>query len=92
MRDSSDGDIIFLTLPGRITDNLDDMALFNSKIHEFLILNGRKFVVDLAEIEWLNNLGMGILVKGFISVTEEHGRLLLADTAGHSLLTICGAP
>jgi anti-sigma B factor antagonist len=78
MKDSLEGDIAVLALSGKIMGG-PDATFFHGKIHEFLTLNKRKFIVDLANVEWSNSVGIGMLIAGLTSVVKERGRLVLAN-------------
>jgi len=82
------GDIVILDVSGKIMGG-EETALFHGKIHEYLQLNKKNFVVDLSKVEWMNSVGLGMLISALTAVKNSGGRLVLANiTRIESILTI----
>lgn len=82
------GDIVILDVTGKIMGG-EETTLFHGKIHEYIQLNKTKIVVDLAKVEWMNSVGLGMLISALTTVKNAGGRLILANiTKIESILTI----
>ena len=83
------GDVTVLTLRGQIL--LDDGDLvFRRKIHE-LVDGGRvKIVVNLAEVDYIDSAGIGMVVGKLKTVRERGGdmKLLNLNTRGQRVFGI----
>jgi anti-sigma B factor antagonist len=83
------GDVTVLTLRGQIL--LDDGDLvFRKKIHE-LVDSGRvKIVVNLAEVDYIDSAGIGMIVGKLKTVRERSGdmKLLNLNTRGQRVFGI----
>ncbi|SYZ73868.1 Anti-sigma factor antagonist [Candidatus Zixiibacteriota bacterium] len=67
-----------------------DATLLHDQLHEFIEKGKKKVVVDMAQVEWMNSTGLGILISGLTTLRNNHGELKLANITGkiQSLLTI----
>ena len=62
---------------------------FHGKIHEYIELNKKNIVVDLANVDWMNSVGLGMLISALTTVKNSGGRLVLANIDKiESILTI----
>ena len=63
--------------------------MFHGKIHEYIQLNKKNIIVDLQKVEWMNSVGLGMLISALTTVRNAGGRLVLANiTKIESILTI----
>ena len=86
--DHLENDIVVLDLSGKIMGG-EETTLFHGKIHEYIELNKKRFVVDLAKVDWMNSVGLGMLISALTTVKNSGGRLVLANiTKIESILTI----
>jgi anti-sigma B factor antagonist len=86
--DSLQGDIVILDISGKIMGG-EETTMFHGRIHEYLTRNKKKFVLDLAKTDWMNSVGLGMLISALTSVKNSGGRLVLANiTKIESVLTI----
>ncbi len=86
--DSLQGDIVVLTVSGKIMGG-EETTLFHGKIHEYIQLNKKNILVDLAKVDWMNSVGLGMLISALTTVKNAGGRLVLANiTKIESILTI----
>jgi anti-sigma B factor antagonist len=72
-------DVVILDIKGQLTDGseADDYYVFFKQ----LSLEGkRKVLINLADVDFLNSSGIGIIVQGYTMLAREGGRLALADT------------
>ena len=82
-------DVVTLNLSGKILGEPRESTMFHGTIHEFLALNKRNFIIDLARVERINSIGLGMLIAGYTSVTRADGRFVLCNfTNVESILTV----
>jgi anti-sigma B factor antagonist len=86
--DFKDG-VAIIGLEGKVLGG-DDATMFHGKVHEYVNNGFRKVVVDLAKVEWMNSVGMGMLISALTTLKSNEGQLRIANATGriHSLLTI----
>lgn len=82
-------DVIVLELSGKIMGGPDAAAL-NDKLHELIESGKTRVVADLAEVNWMNSSGLGILIGALTTIRNAGGDLKLAAVTEriHSLLKI----
>lgn len=81
-------DIVILDVSGKIMGG-EETTMFHGKIHEYITQNKKNFVIDLAKVDWMNSIGLGMLISAFTTVKNSGGRLVLANiTKIESVLTI----
>ncbi|HVP06226.1 MAG TPA: STAS domain-containing protein [Candidatus Acidoferrum sp.] len=86
--DSLKGDIVVLSVSGKIMGG-EEITLFHGRIHEYLSQNKKKVIIDLAKVEWMSSVGLGMLISALTAVKNAGGRLVLANiTKIESILTI----
>jgi len=54
-------------------------AQFQQLIQKNLNENNKIFVVDLSEVKYVNSNGIGLLIRGYTSVVNAGGSLVLAN-------------
>jgi anti-sigma B factor antagonist len=85
---SLENDIVVFGLSGKIMGG-EETTMFHGKIHEYLGLNKKNFVLDLSRVDWMNSVGLGMLISALTAVKNAGGRLVLANiTKIESILTI----
>ena len=57
----------------------DQTTLFHGKVHEYINLNKKKIVLDFAKVDWINSIGIGMLVSAYTTVKNADGRLVLIN-------------
>lgn len=72
------GDIVVFDVSGKIMGG-DETTMFHGKIHEYIQLNRKKFLIDLANVDWMNSVGLGMLISAMTTVKNSGGRLVLAN-------------
>ena len=84
----SDG-VVVLELIGKVMGG-PDASLLNEKLHELIDAGKARVVLDLAQVNWMNSSGLGILIGGLTTMRNNDGDLKLANVTEriHSLLTI----
>jgi len=83
------GDVVILTLSGKLMGGPDAGALI-TKLHELVEAKNTKVVANIAELNWMNSSGLGILIGGLNTMRNNRGDLKLAEVPARiqSLLTI----
>ena len=86
--DKLQGDIVIMELSGKIMGG-DEATLFHGKLHEYFGLNKKNVVVDLTKVDWMNSVGLGMLISALTSTKNSGGRLVLSNIDKiESILTI----
>jgi len=87
-RDHLAGDIAIFELSGKIMGGTD-ATLFRGRMQEYVALNKRKVLLDLAGVRWTNSQGLGMLLGALKTMQGVGGRLALANIDSvESLLAI----
>ncbi len=74
----ADGGVIVLELSGKIMGG-EETTMFHGKLHEYIQAGKRSFVIDLKSVEWMNSVGLGMLISALTTVKNAKGRLVLAN-------------
>ncbi len=86
--DSLQGNVVVLDVAGKIMGG-EETTMFHGKIHEYITQNKKNFVVDMKKVDWMNSVGLGMLISALTTVKNAGGRLVLSDiTKIESILTI----
>jgi len=86
--DTLQDDIVVFNVSGKIMGG-EETTMFHGKMHEYIQLNKKNIVIDLAKVEWMNSVGLGMLISALTTVKNSGGRLVLANiTKIESILTI----
>ncbi len=86
--DFLEGDIAVIDVSGKIMGG-EETTLFHGKIHEYIQQNKKNIVIDLSKVDWMNSVGLGMLISALTTVKNAGGRLVLANiTKIESILTI----
>lgn len=86
--DSLQENLVVLNISGKIMGG-EETTFFHGKIHEYIDQNKKNFVVDMAKVDWMNSVGLGMLISALTTVKNSKGRLVLANiTKIESILTI----
>ncbi|MDZ7288902.1 MAG: STAS domain-containing protein [candidate division KSB1 bacterium] len=83
------GEVVVLELSGKIMGG-PDASVLNDKLHELIDKGKKKIVADLANVNWMNSSGLGILIGGLTTMRNNGGDLKLANVTDRiqSLLMI----
>ena len=83
------GDVQVLDWKGKITLGEETMAIRN-KVRDIVNSGGKKLVLNLAEVPYIDSSGVGELVSTFTTVTNAGGQLKLLNLTKkiHELLAI----
>jgi len=72
------GDVHVLDISGKITLGEGTMAVRNT-VREILKNGGKKIVLNLADVNYIDSSGIGELVSSFTTVTNQGGQLKLLN-------------
>ena len=83
------GDVAIIQLKGKVIGG-PDATLFHGKIHELVNGGKKRIVIDLAKVDLMNSVGLGMMISALTTVNSAGGELRLANvTKGiKTLLTI----
>ena len=86
--DHLEGDMVIFEITGKIMGG-DQTTMFHGKIHEYINLNKKKIIVNLAKVDWMNSIGIGMLIAAFTTIKNADGRFILVNiTKIENLLTL----
>ena len=72
------GDVYVLDCSGKITLGEGTMAVRNT-VREILKNGGKKILLNLADVNYIDSSGIGELVSSFTTVTNQGGKLKLLN-------------
>lgn len=89
MQDEIKGNVAIIHLEGKVMGG-PDATMFHGKLHELVNSGKKQVVVDLAKVEWMSSVGLGMLISALTTVKNAKGELKLANVTESikSLLTI----
>lgn len=89
LSDRIQDDVVILEPTGKIMGG-PDASLLHDKLYEYIEKNKKRVVIDLAQVDWMNSTGLGILISGYTTLRNNNGELKLANVTDkiQSLLTI----
>ncbi len=86
--DYLNGDVVVIELSGKMIGG-PPTTLLRGRIQEYLTLGKTKIVLDMAGIDRVNSIGLGVLTATNCSVAEHGGQMMLANITNiESLLTM----
>ncbi len=86
--DTLQGNVVVLDVSGKIMGG-EETTMFHGKIHEYINQNKKNFVVDLKDVDWMNSVGLGMLISALTTVKNAGGRFVLSNIDKiESVLTI----
>jgi anti-sigma B factor antagonist len=86
--DHLEGDIVIFEVSGKIMGG-EETTLFHGRIHEYINQNKNKVIVDLAKVDWMNSVGLGMLISAMTTVKNANGRFVLTNIGKiESILTV----
>src|SRR5262245_57085869 len=82
-------EVAILDLSGRITIG-EGTVVLREQIQKLLSAGGRKFLLNLADVDYIDSSGLGELVTSFTTVRNQGGQLKLLNLTRrvHDLLQI----
>lgn len=86
--DFIENDVVIIEVSGKIMGG-DETTMFHGKIHEYIQINKKNICVDLGSVDWMNSVGLGMLISALTTIKNAGGRLVLANIDKiESILTI----
>lgn len=70
---------VFIRLSGEVTGG-PEMTTFHGFLHERLAENCRVFILNFAQVTWMNSVGLGMLISATTTVKNVSGRMILCST------------
>ena len=71
-------DVVILDLSGRITMG-EGTVILRDRIQRLLSAGDRKFLLNLADVDYIDSSGLGELVTAFTTVRNKEGELKLLN-------------
>ena len=71
-------DVVILDLVGRITIG-EGTIILRERIQKMLNAGGKKFLLSLADVDYIDSSGLGELVSSFTRVRNQEGELKLLE-------------
>ena len=71
-------DVVILDLSGRITMG-EGTLILRDHIQKLLAAGNRKFLLNLADVDYIDSSGLGELVTSFTTVRNQDGQLKLLN-------------
>ncbi|MDF1545938.1 MAG: STAS domain-containing protein [bacterium] len=88
INDYLNGDVVVFELSGKMIGGPATTYL-RGRVQEYLALGKNRIVMDMAGIDRVNSVGLGVLTATNLSVSSQGGQLMLANiTNVESLLTM----
>jgi anti-sigma B factor antagonist len=83
-----DGIVIF-NLSGKVMGG-EDATMFHGHIHEHVDAGKTKVVVNLAKVDWMSSVGLGMLIAALTTLKNNKGDLKIANVTKsiETLITI----
>lgn len=80
--------VAVMHLSGKIMGG-DPGTLFHGRIRELINTGVKNFVIDLQKVDWINSVGLGMLISSLATVSNAGGKLVLANIDNvESILTL----
>jgi anti-anti-sigma factor len=77
-QDVLDGNIVVFTLSGKIMAFTECTPL-REKVKEYIASDKINFVIDMADVPWMNSEGIGLLASAVATVGRVGGKIVLAN-------------
>ncbi len=89
LQEEAKGDVAIIQLKGKVIGG-PDATMFHGKIHELVNAGKKRIVIDLAKVDLMNSVGLGMLISALATINSAGGEFRLANiTKGiKTLLTI----
>ncbi len=81
--------VVILEPKGKIMGG-PDASLLHDRLYDYIKQDKKRVIIDLAQVDWMNSTGLGILISGYTTLRNNEGQLKLANVTDkiQSLLTI----
>lgn len=68
--------VVVFELKGKIMGG-PDAVVFHDTLKDYIRKDYKRFLIDLAKVEWMNSSGLGILISGLTTIRNSGGELKL---------------
>jgi len=86
--DHLEGNVVIIEVSGKIMGG-EQTTMFHGRIHEYIDQKKTNVLVDLAKVDWMNSVGLGMLISAMTTVKNAGGRFVLANiTKIEAILTV----
>lgn len=72
------GEVVVFALSGKIMA-FDESTPLRTRIKEYIDSGKKNFVIDMADVPWMNSEGVGLLAATVTTVGKAGGKLVLAN-------------
>jgi anti-sigma B factor antagonist len=80
--------IVVFNISGKIMGG-NEATLFHGRVRENINLNKKNVIINLDKVDWINSVGLGMLISALTTVKNAGGRLVLANiTSIESILSL----
>ncbi|PKK84010.1 MAG: anti-sigma factor antagonist [candidate division Zixibacteria bacterium HGW-Zixibacteria-1] len=89
MKDDFRDGVAIISLEGKVIGG-NDATMFHGKMHEYINNGFKKVVINLAKVEWMSSVGMGMMITALAAMKNNKGHLKIVNITDriNSLLTI----
>lgn len=74
--DDVDDRIVIFELSGKIMGG-DQSTRFHGRVHQHINNNQRRFLIDMDKVDWINSVGLGMLISALTTIRKAEGRMVL---------------
>lgn len=72
--------VVIISLSGKIMGG-PEAGQINDQINNYLDKQKFNIIIDLAEVEWMNSSGLGILIGSMTTIKNNNGRMVLVNVS-----------
>ncbi len=76
----SEKGIVILSLSGKIM-SCEDAVPLRDQVKDYIDQGSRQFVVDMADVPWINSEGIGLLAMTMATIKGADGKMVLASVS-----------
>ena len=77
LRKRTMGGFPVLCVAGRMAGDSEQEALHQA-VRELVARGEKRIVIDLGQVEWMNSLGLGVLLACFITISNSGGQMAVS--------------
>jgi anti-sigma B factor antagonist len=71
-------DFVILKLNGNLIEGPETHE-FNEIIAKYLKINKKKFIIDFADIKYINSTGLSIIFRAYLAIAKAEGKFKIAN-------------
>jgi anti-sigma B factor antagonist len=72
--------MVILSLKGNLM-GAPETEEFRDAVKKHLEVGAQRFIIDLADVKWMNSLGLGSLISTYTSVKNKDGVMVIANVS-----------